>query len=217
MRYIVLVMMMAGMLFSAQQKQIILGSFSIESNALFYSIHVQKHVDKDAELKKLIDKYSLKVEYKKVGAYNVVSISPFDDYPSLFVTIAEVKKHYPAAYAINFPAFASQLANKTMSDEPIAQEPEEEVAEDTTESQEQAVEEETAQQEEMPQQQQEEEIKYEPKIDNPIALPIEELESEESLVMSDLILLIALLLVIIGFVLYKINMKKKEEKKEEES
>lgn len=212
MRYIILVMMMAGMLFSAQQKQIILGSFSIESNALFYSIDVQKHVDKDAGLKKLIDKYSLKVEYKKVGAYNVVSISHFNDYPSLFVTIAEVQKHYPAAYAINFPALASQILNKTISDEPM---PQEEVAQDTTKLQEEAVEEETAQQEEMPQQ--EEEIKYEPKMDNTKPLLIAETESESSLVMFDLILLIALLLVIIGFVLYKIKMKKQEEKQEEES
>ena len=192
MKLIFMMVMLATMLFSQQQKQIILGSFSIERNALFYSVEVQKNVDTDAQLKRLIDKYSLKVEYKKVGSYNVVSICAFDDNPSLFETIAVVKKHYPTAYAIRFPAFASAIqAPYALEDEPMLQEEEPVFQEEVTVPLAVA---EVAQ-----------EVKVQtPKVDS----------SDESYSFEELLLLIVLLLGVIGFVLYKINMKKKEEEEE---
>lgn len=211
MKYLFIMVMLATMLFSQQKKQIILGSFSIESNALFYSLYVQKHVDRDAGLKRLMDKYALKIEYKKVGDYNVVSISPFENYPSLFETIAEVKKHYPEAYAINFPANKSQLLQKPLSTEPTMPEVEEDIAEPeqtTQEAQEIVPEEEIAVPDEP-------EIKYEPqKINKPVPLP-RQTEVQNTYETFDLVMLIVLLLVLIGFVVYKIQTKKEELPKEE--
>ena len=190
MRYIFMMMILATMLFSQQQRQIILGSFSIESNALFYSLDAQKHVAQDAKLKKLIDKYSLEVEYNKVGDYNVVTIYPFDDYPSLFATIAVVKKYYPSAYAIKYPALATLFKARSFEEEE-----EKESIFDKEESQTQ-------------------DIKYEPKLFQ--AEPLEVDTSSQSFSMDELLLLIALLLVLIVFILYKIKVKKNKENKENE-
>ena len=202
MKLILMMVMLATMLFSQQQKQIILGSFSIERNALFYSVEVQKNVDSDAQLKRLIDKYSLKVEYKKVGAYNVVSICAFDDNPSLFETIAVVKKHYPTAYAIRFPAFASAIQTPyALEEEPMLQE------------------EEPVFQEEVPVPLAVAEVAQEVKVlkVKPVEVKAQTPKvdsSDESYSFEELLLLIALLLGVIGFVVYKINMKKKEEEEE---
>ena len=215
MKYIFMMVMLATVLFSQQQKQIILGSFSIESNALFYSIHVQKHVDSDAHLKKLMDKYSLKLEYKKVGAYNVVSISPFADYPSLFQTIAEIKKSYPQAYAINFPANQSEVVLNQSSTEPAIAEEDvvrPEIDKEMQETIDEVVKEEVIEEvaaEEAPQME-EPEIKYEPqKIDKPAPTQAGAYET------FDLMMLVLLLLALIGFVVYKIQTKKPEELPEE--
>ena len=207
MRYIFLLMMLTGMLFSAQQKQIIVGSFSIESNALFYSIDVQKTVDNNPELKKLLEKYGVKVEYRKIGKYNVVSIYPFNDYPSLFVSIAELHKYYPDAYAIRYPAFDSMLKTPVeKNDEPIIEDEDEDVQE-------------TAQVEkvnDLPQEVKTQELKTivpksvepkEPEIKYEAPSPV--IQKDESLDTNDLILLIILLLVVIGFVAYKIKTKNK--------
>lgn len=196
MKLIFMMVMLATMLFSQQQKQIILGSFSIERNALFYSVEVQKNVDTDAQLKRLIDKYSLKVEYKKVGPYNVVSICAFDDNPSLFETIAVVKKHYPTAYAIRFPALASAIQTPSIEEELMVQEEElvpvvakVEVVEEVKALEVKPV---------------EPEVKHKPQTPQVDS-------SDESYSFEELLLIIALLLGVIGFVLYKINMKKNEE------
>lgn len=197
MRYILMMAMLVSMLFAQQQKQIILGSFSIERNALFYSVEVQKNVDTDAQLKRLIDKYSLKVEYKKVGPYNVVSICAFDDNPSLFETIAVVKKHYPTAYAIRFPALASAIQTPSIAEEELMVQEEElvpvvakvEVVEEVKALEVKPV---------------EPEVKHKPQTPQVDS-------SDESYSFEELLLIIALLLGVIGFVLYKINMKKNEE------
>ena len=211
MRYIFLMLMLTGMLFSAQQRQIILGSFSIESNALFYSIDVQKTVDSEYRLKEVMEKYSLKLEYKKVGDYNVVTIYPFDNYPSLFKTIDIVKHYYPKAYAIKYPAFASSLktVEPTVKEEEVAveEEYEEEVVDDAKEDLVESEDEEVLVQEPVVEQ---EEIKYEPqKPQAPVMMKMPEVEP--MITTDDMYLLLGLLLAIIGFVIYKIKAKKKEE------
>jgi len=208
MRYIFLMMMFVSVLFSAQQRQIILGSFSIKSNATSYFSSVQKTVDTDEELKRLMDKYSLKVEHKKVGDYNVVSICPFTDYPSLFQTMAEVKKQFPEAYAIKYPAFPSMMQEK-----PVMQEKPEVVEEEVQDK----VVTEALQEEELAQDVEALAIEDEPlavpdfsaavKKPAPIPTPIVEAQTDDY---DEIMLVILLLLVIIAYIIYKIKTKKRE-------
>lgn len=205
MRYLFLTMMMVGMLYSAQQRQIIVGSFSIERNALFYSVDVQKQIDEDKELKTLMKKYSLKLDYKAVGAYHVVSISPFKDNPSLFDTINKVQKHYPAAYAINFPAYAS------MSPAPVVEVVVDEIVEPIAKVQPAEVKVEEVKPKVV--EPVKNDVKYEAPVvkkPTPPAVP-KETASKSTFVMSDMISLALLLLAIIGFVVYKKKMKKEDE------
>ena len=206
MRYIFLTMMFVSVLFSAQQRQIILGSFSVESNALFYSLEVQKKVDADTDLKRLMDKYSAKVEYKKVGNYSVVAICPFPGYPSLFQTMAEVQKQFPEAYAIKYPAFASMIQAKPMiEDEPTVIEKVE------------AIQDEVLQEEELAQEVESLEAEDEPLIvpdftsvvkkPTPLPIPIAEVEADNY---DEIMLILLLLLVVIAYIIYKLKTKKKD-------
>lgn len=200
MRFVVLMMMLVGVLFSAQQRQIIIGSFSIESNALFYSIAVQKKINEEDRLKALVEKYSLNIEYKKIGAYNVVTIYPFENYSSLFEAIGSFKHYYPKAYSIRYPAFSSAVeVEEVVEIEEVEESRERVVEENIEENIENDVEKELIIEEVStplsP------EIKYEPKA-------LKKFEPSQNS-MTDLILLIALLLVVIGFVIYKLKMKKK--------
>jgi len=220
MKFIFLIMSFASMLFSAQQRQIVLGSFSIESNALFYSLSVQKTIDTDENLKSLLEKYNVKVEYKKIGAYNVVAICPFDDYPSLFQTIAAVKKHYPQAYAIRFPAFSTmiekkQVEEKVIEEEPVIKKPEPmQISDEEPDIAE--LETEVKALEDEPEAQKSELVEPEfvpaasPVVKKPTPLPAPVQMMDEADNFNEIMLLLLLLLVIIAYIIYKIKAKKKE-------
>ena len=163
-------------------------------------------IDEDSELKALMQKHSLKLEYKKVGDYNVVSICPFENYSSLFVTIAAVQKYYPKAYAINFPAFPNHAVEVQESEPDVeAKEPEVAVEEDVAEELVAEIQVVNAQ---------DSDIRFEPaSMQKPMPMPaaIPMAENEQMLSTDDLMLLGALLLAIIGFIIYKIKAKKEEE------
>ncbi len=210
MRFIFLVTIFASMLFSAQQKQIIIGSFSIQSNAENFAKNAQEELNNDVKLKQLMDKYGLKIELKKIASYNAVSICPFDSYPALFQTIAVVKNHYPQAYAINFPAFAPKAEKTEIIQEEKAAALEEEVA---------ALDAEVAKEEELLADDAVQEAADEPiivpevapveKKPTPIPAPIPQVQETDNT--QELLLLLLLLIVVVAYVVYKMKTKKKVE------
>ncbi len=218
MRFIFLVTIFASMLFSAQQRQIIIGSFSIQSNAKSYAKLAREELNRDVKLKQLMDKYGLKVELKKIASYNVVSICPFDSYPTLFQTIAVVKKHYPQAYSIKLPTSTPMVHTKpkVIEEEPLA------IKEEAVALDEEAValDEETLKEEQLVaevdavQEAADEPIivpEIEPMADistpEPIPTPIPQVQEADNT--QELLLLLLLLLVVIAYVVYKVKTKKK--------
>ncbi len=216
MRLIFLVSIFASMLFSAQQRQIIIGSFSIQSNAKSYVKLAQEEFNRDVKLKQLMDKYGLKVELKKIASYNVVSICPFDGYPSLFKTMAAVKKHYPQAYSIKLRAFTPKIRTEsevvednssaleeeaTALDEEALLLDEEALKEDQLTTEVDAVQEAANEPIVVP------EIAPVAKIPTPIPSPISQVQEADNT--QELLLLLLLLLVVIAYVVYKIKTKKK--------
>ena len=214
MKFIFLVTMFTTMLFSAQQRQIVIGSFSVESNALNYTKVVQEQLRGDDVLNGLMQKYALKVEHKKVGDYNVVSLCAFENYPSLFETIAVVQKYYPQAYAIKFPAFgAKEQPKPTLLQEPPV-----------VEEQPDALEEEALKEEELSkeidavQEAADEPIvvpEVTPVVQKPMPAPTPLPAIQESDNTQELLLLVLLLIVIIAYVVYKIKTKKRAPQEEE--
>jgi len=102
MKLLFLILLLTTMLFS-QQRQIILGCYINEENA-------QKEIEKlnelmvsDSKLKKLVERDSLKGELKKVGDYNVITLSHFDTYGQLFLGIDILKVIYDDAYVLDYP------------------------------------------------------------------------------------------------------------------
>ena len=214
MKYILTLLMLTGVLFSAQQKQIIIGSFSKESNALFYSLDVQKKIDADEKLQALMQKYGFKLEYNKVGNYHVVRLYPFDNYPSLVVTINKFQEYYPEAYAIRYPAFVtSKSIPKVVKQTVIEKESMNDAEDDDTQMETAVLDVEAPEPEniKIP----EADLKYEPqKVQKqvaPVVIPTPIVVEEASFAMTDILLVVALLLVLIAFIIYKIKMKKKEE------
>ncbi len=100
MKSIFLIALLSTMLFSAQ-KQIILGCFSHESNAITTTKKLKNNIESDIKLNKLIEKHSLTLELKKIGDYHVVTVSSFDNYPILFLALSKLEKYSEGAYVLN--------------------------------------------------------------------------------------------------------------------
>lgn len=111
MKLLFLILLLTTMLFS-QQRQIILGCYINEENA-------QKEIEKlnelmvsDSKLKKLVERDSLKGELKKVGDYNVITLSHFDTYGQLFLGIDILKAIYDDAYVLDYPFTKKIISEK---------------------------------------------------------------------------------------------------------
>ncbi|MFT5835513.1 MAG: hypothetical protein ACI9RG_000406 [Sulfurimonas sp.] len=100
MKLIFLVIILTTMLFSSQ-KQIIVGSFLQENNALNALVRLNSQILSDDKLSKLINKNSIEVELKKMGEYNAISLSPFNSYVQLLRTLRALEKHYGDAYVLD--------------------------------------------------------------------------------------------------------------------
>jgi len=111
MKFMLLVVILTSMLFSAQ-KQIILGCFSHENNAINDTARLEGYMQSDSSLKKLMQKNSLKVELKKVGDYHVVTLSAFDSYPQLCLTLSKLEKYYNDAYVLEYPLESQTIEKK---------------------------------------------------------------------------------------------------------
>ncbi len=100
MKSILLLIMLTTMLFS-NEKQIIVGSFIQENNALNSLITLNKHILDNKKLSTLINKNSIKVEIKKIGQYNAISLSPFTSYRQMLRTLVVLDSYYDDAYVLD--------------------------------------------------------------------------------------------------------------------
>ncbi|WP_455755547.1 hypothetical protein [Sulfurimonas sp.] len=102
MKKIFLVVLFSTMLF-AGQKQIILGSYLEEKNAVDGVEKLKEHIEDSDKLSWLKKIGAIEAKYKKVGKYFVVYLMP-EDRKQLFRAYAGVKRYYNDAYAIEYSA-----------------------------------------------------------------------------------------------------------------
>lgn len=100
MKSILLLLMLTTMLFS-NEKQIIVGSFLQENNALNSLVKLNNHILGDDKLSTLINKNSIEVELKKLGEYHAISLSPFTSYVQLLRTLKALESYYDDAYVLD--------------------------------------------------------------------------------------------------------------------
>jgi hypothetical protein len=100
MKSILLLFMLMTMLFS-NEKQIIVGSFLQENNALNSLIKLNNNILGDDKLSTLVNKNSIEVELKKLGEYHAISLSPFTSYVQLLRTLKALESYYDDAYVLD--------------------------------------------------------------------------------------------------------------------
>lgn len=108
MKRIIFILLLSTLLFS-EQKQIILGSFLQETNALKAEEKLRIYIDTDKKLQKLVFHNALVVERKKAGKYAVVTLSPFGSYVQLLRTLDALKPFYDDAYVLSYPFKLNQV------------------------------------------------------------------------------------------------------------
>ena len=102
MKIIYVMVLLSSMLF-AMQKQMILGSYSIEKNGLNAVLIAQKQVQNDEKLKSLMENGSLEIMSTKISDYTVVSVNIFSTYTDLLPAMKVFKTYYGDAFALNYP------------------------------------------------------------------------------------------------------------------
>lgn len=102
MKFIYMMVLLSSMLF-AMQKQIILGSYSVESNAANALNIVKEQIRNDEKLKNVLDVKSVKLENGLISGYSVVSVNAFDSYADLLPVIQIFKTYYDDAFVIKYP------------------------------------------------------------------------------------------------------------------
>ena len=100
MKSILLVLMLATMLFSSE-KQIIVGSYLQEQNALNALVRLNSQTLSDNKLSNLININSTEIEIKSIGEYQVIALSPFTDYVQLLRTLRALEPYYADAYVLD--------------------------------------------------------------------------------------------------------------------
>ena len=108
MRYILCLLLVSTLLFS-DQKQIVFGCYLNKSNAQKEVLKLKSIMTNDESLSKISLKNNLVVKMKDIDGYNVVTLSHFDHYPQLFLTIDILKKYYKNMYALDYPLKADML------------------------------------------------------------------------------------------------------------
>lgn len=102
MKLIYMVILFSSMLFG-MQKQIILGSYALDSNGQNAVQNAQKKIDNDEKLKTIMEKNSAKVMATKVSNYTVVSVNVFETYSDLLPAMEALKPYYKDAFSLNYP------------------------------------------------------------------------------------------------------------------
>lgn len=102
MKFLLAVLLFSSMLF-AMQKQIIVGCYSVQSNAKNALNTLKKQIEKDNFLLELVQKNKLKAVNAEISGYHVVSINYFDSYTQTSKAVKALKKYYPDAYTLRYP------------------------------------------------------------------------------------------------------------------
>jgi len=133
MKLLFIVMLMASALLS-WDKQIILGSYSIENNGKVALSTLNKRIEKDKKLQNYIQKFNLKTTNTVIGDYTVVSIYSFDSFVSLLRTLKHLKTYYSDAYVLHFPSKSSTQEILVHSQENISVQPQQSSVVDSEEA-----------------------------------------------------------------------------------
>lgn len=109
MKFIVILMMLSSILLS-WQKQIILGSYSVEGNGKKALSTINKQIENDAQLQELMKKYSLSAINTVISGYTVVSVNTFDSFTPLLNTMKVLESYYPDIFVLRYPTTNITLA-----------------------------------------------------------------------------------------------------------
>lgn len=101
MKFIYVMVLFSSMLFG-MQKQIILGSYSVQKNALNALVTVQNQIKNDEKLKILMERGSVKVMSSLNSGYAVVSVNIFTSYTDILPAIKLFKTYYKDAYVLKY-------------------------------------------------------------------------------------------------------------------
>ena len=102
MKFLYIIFFCSSLLFS-MQKQIILGTYTVESNGLAAVKIVKQQISNDKKLRTIMKKNSLQVMHTTVNNYTVVSVNIFTSYLDLLSTMEELKKYYGDAFVLPYP------------------------------------------------------------------------------------------------------------------
>ncbi|WP_373036197.1 hypothetical protein [Sulfurimonas sp.] len=194
MKLVFLIIMLTTMLFSSE-KQIIVGSFLQEKYALNSLVSLNNHILKDDKLSTLINKNSIEVELKTIGQYHVISLSPFTSYVQLLRTLKALEKYYDDAYVL-------EHGQKIEMPEVLAQK---------------VVEERSLPVEVKIEKQKKVQIKKDEPVEVKIHKQVKEVKQVQEKDYTFEIVLALLVLLIIGYIIFKtLNRKKKSVKVDEE-
>lgn len=106
MKFLLTFFLLSSLLFSAQtltQKQVIVGCYSVKSNAKEALELLNKQIQNDAKLKDLMKKEELRVINTNISAYTVVSINYFESYMDIYELMKVLKPYYNDLYALHYP------------------------------------------------------------------------------------------------------------------
>ena len=105
MKLLLTIILLSSVLFSKEpKKQIILGSYSVKTNAVNAASTLNKQIESDKKLQKFMKSNSLNVTNTLISGYTVVSVNEFDTYKSLFICMNLFQKYYDDAYVLSYPA-----------------------------------------------------------------------------------------------------------------
>lgn len=102
MKFFIIVVMLSTMLFSGQ-KQIILGSYSVESNGERALKTFKNQIENDMQLQGFMKDNSLRTINTEISGYTVVSLNAFNSYTELLNTMKVLKVYYADAYVLKYP------------------------------------------------------------------------------------------------------------------
>ena len=102
MKFIFMLFMLTSLLFSGQ-KQIILGSYLVQSNGKRALETLDKQIQNDIQLQDFMKDNSLRTINTVISGYTVVSINAFTSYRELLNTINVFKVYYGDAFVLKYP------------------------------------------------------------------------------------------------------------------
>lgn len=102
MKLIVMIIMFSSILFG-WQKQIIVGSYSVENNGKRALRTINKQIESDIQLQAFMKEYSLRAINTEISNYTVVSVNAFESYTALLNTMKVLKVYYEDAYVLKYP------------------------------------------------------------------------------------------------------------------